>query len=947
MADRLEEILGKRFNSLKELKEEIKRLQDSIVNLNTDSEEFIDTNKKLIAAQEQYTSVSRATRDVINANTGSLAEMERQYRNMYQEYKNMSKAARDSSKGLDLKDKLESLSNSINNIKKGVGDFKSNIGRYSESIIDAFTKMGGSVSGLVGPFKTATQGITAFNTALKANPVGAVITLIMTLIAVLKQLGASIKDDEENQMRMNEAMASFQPIIDAAKNAMTAFGGAIVKVVEFLGKAIDKAREAIAAFTDFLGITKGAKDAVKDQQKIYKDLAKSTNELTKTKREYQKLNAADKAEVERLREEASETDNLTEKRALLQQAKDKQAEIDQRNIEVAKEELRILEEQSKLTTNSAEDNEKLAAAVAKVSEAEASAAANARMFNKQLNGTEKATTSAAGAVKNYREEAKKLYEQLVEDSKDELTKLADKYEEEKKILEKGNMPITLLTQRYERERSAIVANELRKRREILNNYAQSETESWERFEEATTTKTEQLESKITTYARVVPEKLKAINDAYNDVANGVYDNNQKLFTAIEEGVGAFTGSADDYEGIMDLMNAKAEQYSQTIPTYSAKFKEAAEAMKELGEEGWVKLVEPITKATDEANRFDGVAVKSLLDVESASNEAAKKVEDLKNELAEVLGEEAFDRISKMASSQNYNLMEAFFHLDPSMYGSWDEMTNFIREGEYVILEEQKAAYETELANFQGTQDQKLEMYQQYYDVVNEMRAREAELAQLSEERNRGVMDASIGLLGDIYNSVNSVSNAYSSLIDSEVKLGKITEAEAKKKKNALIAMEKVALAVNIAQIAASTAAGIMDVWKGWGGEIALNAQTAAATGPAAAATKAALDAKSTAAAIMRTAALGTTGAANIAAATMGSIAKINNMKAELEGGAGTTGTAAIANVQEIDSTPYTYTRTLQTQEEYDDLTNRPVWVSVVDIMNMERHVKVVEDESSF
>ena len=201
MADRLEEILGKRFNSLKELKEEIKRLQDSIVNLNTDSEEFIDTNKKLIAAQEQYASVSRATRETVNGEAGSINALRAEYKQLYNEYKALGTEDEKSiARRKELQGQLANLSNQINNEKKLVGDYTSNIGRYTESVLEAFTKMSGSVSGLVGPFKTATQGITAFNTALKANPVGAVISLIMTLIMVLKQLGDSIKDDEESQM---------------------------------------------------------------------------------------------------------------------------------------------------------------------------------------------------------------------------------------------------------------------------------------------------------------------------------------------------------------------------------------------------------------------------------------------------------------------------------------------------------------------------------------------------------------------------------------------------------------------------------------------------------------------------------------------------------------------------------------------------------------------------
>ena len=902
MADRLEEILGKRFNSLKELKEEIKRLQDSIVNLNTDSEEFIDTNKKLIAAQEQYTSVSRATKDVINANTGSLAEMERQYRNMYQEYKNMSKAAREGSEGLDLKDKLESLSNNINNIKKGVGDFKSNIGRYSDAIVEAVGRMGGSVSGLVGPFKTATQGISAFNTMLKANPIGAVISLVMALIGVLRQLGASIKDDEESQMRMNEAMASFQPIIDAAKNAMTAFGGAIVRVVEFLGKAVDKAREAIAAFTDFLGITKGAKDAVKEQQKIYKDLAKSTNELTKAKREYQKLNAEDKAEVERLREEASETDNLTEKKALLEQAKAKQAEIDQRNIEVAKEELRILQTQDELTANSAEDNEKLAAAVAKVSEAEAQAAANARMFNKQLNSTEKATTSAAGAVKNYREEAKKIYEEAIENDKTEITRLTEKYEKEKKLLEKYHYDTTILTKQYNEN--------LKKATQTAHN--------------------EQLEKLGKQFSSM---QTMWVNNAK---AAGMSEGEINLQLA-KNAVEVYDWMAESVNNVMNDINAELKEGRGNLEGAWWAINKFIEEGKQLGldidfpPEAWPEDIKERMEMAKKIIGDYGVILK-------------KKVEEMANDLR-------FDELDKaLSQGLETNLYEYVYDLlqkDSSTEG-YQKIVESVSTMEYAILNEKRLAYETELNDFQGTQEQKLEILQNYYAIVGEMREREAAAAELEAERNEAITTSAFARFDAEASAIQTITNAMSSYIQAQLNDGKITKQESEKKIKTLKKLEAVALAVNIAQIAASTAAGIMDVWKSYGAELALNAETAAATGPAAAATKAALDAKSLAAAILRTGAIGTAGAANIAAAAMGSISKQQSLSAQLEGTGGSTGgVSAIANVQEIDSTPYTYTRTLQTQEEYDDLTQRPVWVSVSDIESgLNQRVKVV-DESSF
>ena len=131
----------------------------------------------------------------------------------------------------------------------------------------------------------------------------------------------------------------------------------------------------------------------------------------------------------------------------------------------------------------------------------------------------------------------------------------------------------------------------------------------------------------------------------------------------------------------------------------------------------------------------------------------------------------------------------------------------------------------------------------------------------------------------------------------------------------------------------------MDVWRGYASELVLNAQTAAATGPAAAATKAALDAKSKASAIIRTATIGTQGAAQIAAAIGGYIAK--NVSAAEDSGGGLAATPTL-----IDSTPYSYARTIQTQEE-EDMLNRPYFVKVTDIMDgIETH-NVQVSESSF
>ena len=136
------------------------------------------------------------------------------------------------------------------------------------------------------------------------------------------------------------------------------------------------------------------------------------------------------------------------------------------------------------------------------------------------------------------------------------------------------------------------------------------------------------------------------------------------------------------------------------------------------------------------------------------------------------------------------------------------------------------------------------------------------------------------------------------------------------------------------------------MWKGYATEVGqINPQTAAATGPAAAGTLAALNTKSLITAIAKTASLATTAAAQIAAAQNGYVSAKNNFSAESGGGSSSSAGVGASPVV-VDSTPYTYTRTIQTQDERDEL-NRPIVCSVVDIEDALEVRKVRIEEASF
>ncbi len=881
MATRIEEILGRDINSLKELREEIKRLQDSIANVDPTTQEFVDTSQKLIAAQEQLTSVTRASKDANVAAEDSIVGMERAYKALYNEYKMLTEEQRNSDFGKNMAESLNTLSNKLNDTKKGVGNFKDNIGRYTQSTIDAFNQMGISIGGLQGPMKLAAGGAKTLGASLKAliaNPVGAVIMAIVVafkaMSAIVERVKKAIDDNEESSNRLKSAMATFKPVVDAISNAFDALAKIAVKVAEGLAKVGEKVLSIIPGF--------------KEAAKSHKELAKATAELTKKQRELNVENSEKEAEIERLREEASETDNVAEKKKLLEEAKAKQAEVDQANIAIAQEELRIMQEYAAKTANSAAENDKLAEAQRKVNEAIAQGEKNQRLYNKQLQAATSSTKSAGSAVKNYREEAKKLYEELVENSKSEYQQIKEKYEKEKKLLERYHLDTTLLTKKYNEDIENLYKN-------AAERAAKSASEKY----------METQRNRLSQYDGLLADEINTqFGAALREVAK--LKAKQSIFD-------------DYYTNIMSSINN---------PEAESQIKLWIEEMNELLGTNINFPPEPTPEAMNEfQNNME--TVKTLF-VDTIKEMEAN---------AEKAGIE--DSITRMASMRMENRISYIKQFSEDESG----LRQLIADEDYKELEDRKRKVE-EILNIEGLGlDARLEAQKEYYSILEELKQRDWEAERLNAERTQNLWNDAFSTYDSLSQSVQTVTSSISALIQAQLNDGKITKQEAEKKKKTLIALEKVALAVNIAQIAASTAAGIMDVWKSYGAELALNAETAAATGPAAAATKAALDAKSLASAILRTAALGTAGAANIAAATMGTISKVQALKDDGGGGGGAAGVTA--NVAEIDSTPYTYTRTVQTAEEEDAIYNKEYFVSVTDIDNVQNRVRVREGESSF
>ena len=872
MATSLEQILGKTINSTKELREEIKRLQDELVKTEAGTAQWDATSQKLVAAQERLTSVTKANKVETQAAKDSIAGMEKEYKNLYNQYKLLTEEERNKPFGKNMAASLEELSNKLNTSKKEVGNFKDNIGRYTDSAIEAFGKMGISVGGLQGPLKLANGSFKAFNKTLMANPIVWILAALKAIIGVFNKVKEAIMSNEESQMALNEAMSAFQPIIDAVKNGMDKLGQAVVKVIGWVADAFRKIREIGAAMTDFLGITDGANARVKEQNKLYQDLARSKNEYTKAQREATKLNASQNAEVRTLLDQAAATTDQKEKLDLLNQAKEIQNQITERNIALAEENLRILQTEASLTANDAEMNDKLAQAEAAVAQARAEGAAKTKEMSSQIATLTKGTDTYAEKLKKEKEQLDELLKTINENSKTELQKLEEKYVKEKALLDKYGKDTTELTKQYESEKTKMVLNEWRQATDASKNLLIDAADS---EEEVLSIQTEFAKREVETAEKLINDQKEA-NKLLKESGKLTEEDIKNSWKTIGD---TFGMTINSYEEALTMLDVLKKRYEKSVQEQS-----------ELGKKDFMAQ----NNSDEIAKEAELLALKvSLMNDETLSEE--KKAELIKAKEQEL----------------------------------WDfKQQNLLNE----------------LALTDLTNEEKLALLNEYYSREKEMRDKAAEDAKEAAKKEREAfekkydsinrnIDANVGLL----DSIGALSNAIAQNIERTKDDEKTTAKSAEKKKKQLIALQKVQLAVSLMAIAGETASGIMSLWKAYAGKTATNNTLGL---PPAIMAANAIDLAST---ITQTVGMATMGAANMAAAIGGYVSNVKSIKGGEEGGGAA---AAVAAPAQIDTTAYTYTRQLQTEEEEEAL-NRPIWVSVSDIERGLNNVKVREEESTF
>lgn len=213
-----------------ELKKQLLDVNASI----SDNNREIKTNTTLLSSQEGSVDALRAQ---LAKNTKELNAMSAATRNNTDE-------------GQKLVTETKEISDRLKDMEKAVGDNRRNVGNYAESIQEAMSSTKG-LSGATAAMATSLSGgvnvLKVFNATLRANPILAVVSVILVLVSTVEKL---MKRNSEMAANLKAAFAPFETIFSRILDGVTELLGGVAKAFEWITEKVVNLLSSIGLITE-------------------------------------------------------------------------------------------------------------------------------------------------------------------------------------------------------------------------------------------------------------------------------------------------------------------------------------------------------------------------------------------------------------------------------------------------------------------------------------------------------------------------------------------------------------------------------------------------------------------------------------------------------------------------------------------------------------------------
>lgn len=210
---------GKAFKSGSISQDEYKKAVSDSTKVQVElTKQLTDTNKSITdnnSAIKVNTTLLKSQEDSVDALRAQLAKNTKELNAMSASTRN------NTDEGRALVTETKEISDRLKEMEKAVGDNRRNVGNYAESVQEALSNtkgLSGATGSLVSSLNIGTQGFKAFNAVIKANPLLAIISLVLLLASTIEKL---VKRNSEAAAALKAAFAPFEVIFSRILDGIT------------------------------------------------------------------------------------------------------------------------------------------------------------------------------------------------------------------------------------------------------------------------------------------------------------------------------------------------------------------------------------------------------------------------------------------------------------------------------------------------------------------------------------------------------------------------------------------------------------------------------------------------------------------------------------------------------------------------------------------------------
>lgn len=293
----------------------------------------------------------------------------------------MSAAQRENSdEGQKMVAETKAISDRLKEMEKGVGDTRRNVGNYADSLSEALATTKG-MSGATGVLVSSLSGgigiVKAFNAALKANPVLAIVGFVMLLIDIVEKM---MKRNSELANSLKAAFAPYKVMFGLLMDYITEFMGAVAAAITWVSDAITGLLDSLGLISDATKqAAKDAKALTEQEYALYQAETDMIVPLAERKRKMEELKSigADQLKTEQ------------ERKAALQEAVEISKQMEAQEVGILKQKYEQIKAQNQLGYTSQEDARKEQEALAALAQKQAEYTSQRKEVIGKISGLEK------------------------------------------------------------------------------------------------------------------------------------------------------------------------------------------------------------------------------------------------------------------------------------------------------------------------------------------------------------------------------------------------------------------------------------------------------------------------------------------------------------------------------------------------------------------------------